>query len=300
MNAEVLSKQRFDVYRAVTDTIVAAIEAGAGEFVMPWHGNGAAIAKPQNAHTRMEYHGINVIALWAQAYERHYTSGYWGTYRQWQEVGAQVIKGEKSSTIVFFKRFEDEAEGNADDPKIRLFARASRVFNADQVTGWIAPEERHPPGTAQVMESVDLFVRATKAKVEYDGTIACYHIPDDYIEMPGIKRFIDTPTSSASQAYASTILHELVHWVGAKHRLNRFGDGLKHEDVATEELVAEIGAAFLCADLGVESVPRPDHAAYVAHWLRLLKNDTRAIFAASRLANQAAMRLHEVVSASEW
>lgn len=174
------------------------------------------------------------------------------------------------------------------------------MFNADQVTGWVSPTERHPPGTAQVMESVDLFVAATKAKVEYAGTIACYHIPDDYIEMPSIKRFIDTPTSSASQAYASTILHELVHWVGAKHRLNRFGDSLKHEDVAAEELVAEIGAAFLCADLGVESMPRPDHAAYVAHWLRLLKNDTRAIFAASRLANQAAMYLHEMVSASEW
>ena len=95
MNTQVLSHQRFDVYRAVTDSIVTAIEVGAGEFAMPWHGQGAAIAKPQNAHTRMEYHGINVLALWAQAHAMGYGSGYWGTYRQWQEVGAQVAKGEK-------------------------------------------------------------------------------------------------------------------------------------------------------------------------------------------------------------
>ena len=299
MNAEVLSKQRFDVYRAVTNTIVSAIEAGAGEFIMPWHGSGAAIAKPQNAHTRMEYHGINVIALWAQAYEKGYRSGYWGTFRQWQEVGAQVEKGQKASTIVFFKRIEEENEDKGDEPATRLFARASRVFNADQVAGWTPPEDRLPPGKAEIMESVDLFVRATRADVKYNGTIACYHIDGDSIEMPSIGRFRDTPTSSASAGFASTILHELIHHSGAKHRLDRFGDRSKKESVAAEELVAEIGAAFLCADLGVSNEPRPDHAAYVSHWLALLKNNSRAIFTASRLANQAAMYLHKVVATNE-
>ncbi|UVO53062.1 ArdC family protein [Sphingomonas sp. SUN039] len=299
MKSDVLSSERFDVYRAVTNTIVAAIEAGAGEFVMPWHGNGVAIAKPQNAHTHMEYHGINVIALWAQAYEQGYRSGYWGTYRQWQEVGAQVAKGERGSTIVFFKRIEEESKAQGDEPSIRLFARASRVFNADQVEGWTPPEERRQPGTGEIMESVALFVQASKADVHI-GTMARYNIPGDYIEMPEIGRFIDTPTSSATQAYGATVLHELVHWAGAKHRLDRFGERLKMEDVAAEELVAEIGAAFLCADLGVSNTPRPDHAAYVGHWLQLLKNDTRAIFTASRLANQAATYLHEIVAAGEW
>lgn len=299
MNPEVLSTGRLDVYRTVTDSIIAAIEAGAGEFVMPWHGHGAAIAKPVNAHTNMEYHGINVIALWAQAYGKGYASGYWATYRQWQEVGAQVGKGEKSSTIVFFKRFEEEG-GEKDEPFIRLFARASRVFNADQVSGWTAPEERLPPGTAQVTESVALFIKATKAEVEWSGKKACYHISDDYIEMPLVTRFVDTPTSTSTQAYGSTLLHELIHWSGAKHRLDRFGDRSQREVVAAEELVAELGAAFLCADLGVSNEPRPDHAAYLTHWLQLLKNDTRAIFTASRLANQAATYLHELVSAAEW
>ena len=106
--------------------------------------------------------------------------------------------------------------------------------------------------------------------------------------------------SSASEGLGATILHELVHWAGAKHRLARFAGPVKKEDIAAEELVAELGAAFLCADLGVSNAPRPDHAAYVAHWLQLLKNDTRAIFTASRLANQAAMYLHELASAGEW
>ena len=300
MNIEVLSHTRFDVYRTVTDSIVASIEAGAGEFVMPWHGNGAAIAKPQNAHTRMEYHGINVLALWAQAHERGYRSGYWGTYRQWQEVGAHVVKGEKGSTIVFFKRIEEEPKAGADESAIRLFARASRVFNADQVEGWTPPEERHPPGDAEITEAVELFVRATKAEVNWIGNMACYHIRSDRIELPDIARFRNTPTSSATHAYGSTILHELVHWSGAKHRLARFEHRLKLEDVAEEELVAEIGAAFLCADLGLANIPRPDHAAYVANWLQVLKNDSRAIFTASRLANQAAMFLHELVSAGDW
>lgn len=299
MNAEVLSKQRFDVYRAVTNSIIAAIEAGAGEFIMPWHGNGVAIAKPQNARTRLEYHGINVIALWAQAYEKGYRSGYWGTFRQWQEVGAQVVKGEKASTIVFFKRIEEESKNKGDEPATRLFARASRVFNADQVAGWTPPEDRIPPGKAEIMDAVATFVTATKAEVKWGGNIACYHIDGDYIEMPDISRFRDTPTSSASEGLASTILHELIHLSGARHRLDRFGDRSKKEDVAAEELVAEIGAAFLCADLGVSNEPRPDHAAYVTHWLQQLKNDARAIFTASRLANQAVAYLHEMVVSNE-
>ena len=300
MNAEVLSHTRFDIYRTVTDSIIAAIEAGAGEFVMPWHGHGAPIAKPQNAHTRMEYHGINVLALWAHAHDRGYQSGYWGTYRQWQEVGAQVIKGEKSSIIVFFKRIEEEAEPEGEKPGIRLFARASRVFNADQVEGWTPPEVRHRPGNAEVMESIAIFIKDTKVDVHWGGSMACYHIADDYIEMPDAGRFRDTPTSTASEGLGATILHEAVHWSGAKHRLARFEGAINKADVAAEELVAELGAAFLCADLGVSNEPRPDHAAYVANWLQLLKNDTRAIFAASRLANQAATYLHELASAGEW
>src|SRR5688572_20290551 len=108
MNAHALSTSRLDVYRAVTDKIIAAIEAGAGTFVMPWHGTG--IAKPQNAVTKLDYHGINVLALWAQAHAAGFGSGHWASYRQWQSVGAQVSKGAKGAIVVFFKRTELEPE----------------------------------------------------------------------------------------------------------------------------------------------------------------------------------------------
>jgi antirestriction protein ArdC len=247
----------------------------------------------------MEYHGINVMALWAQAYLSGYRSGYWASYKQWEAVGAQVMKGQKGSTVVFYKQIEGDADDGEDgEPSIRLVARASRVFNADQVVGWEPPAPPQTNGGADVIDLVEAFVAATKAEIRDNDSMACYHIRDDYIEMPSRSRFIGSPTSSATEARASTILHELVHWSGAKHRLDRgFGDGFTKESRAAEELVAEIGAAFLCADLGVTNEARPDHAAYVANWLTLLKNDSRAIFRASKTANHATMYLHELASA---
>lgn len=300
MNAETPVHARFDVYRAVTDSIITAIENGAGEFVMPWHGSG--IARPQNAHTRMEYHGINVIALWAQSNLSGFASGWWGTYRQWQKVGAQVKQGAKGSTIVFFKRIEDgDEQDERGDPKTRLIARASRVFNADQVAGWEPPRTSLQTGSAETLESVETFVVATKALIRHGGPLACYHIPDDYIDLPDRWRFRGSPTCSATEAYDATLLHELIHWTGARQLLDRgFGGGLSPESLAAEELIAEIGSAYLCADLGVSNEPRPDHAAYVVSWLRLLKSDTRAIFTASRQADRAVTYLHELVAHSDW
>ena len=286
-----------DVYRTITDTIIAAIEQGAGNFVMPWHGSG--IARPQNALTRSDYHGINIIALWAEAYNRGFATGWWGTYRQWQDAGGQVRRGEQASTIVFFKRFEDEHESEQTEGRYRLFARASRVFNADQVDGWEAPSSPYPHGTAAVIPAVVALVEASGAEVRVGRDMACYRILEDCIEVPPISAFIGTPTSSATQAYAATLLHELIHWTGAAHRLDRgFGEGFDKERLATEELVAEIGAAYLCADLGVSNAPRPDHAAYVASWLKLLKSDRRAIFTASRLADRAATFLNELAASN--
>ena len=300
MNAEVPSHSRFDVYRAVTDTIIAAIEAGAGAFTMPWHGPGVDIAKPQNALTQMEYHGINVVTLWAEAHGRGFQSGYWASYKQWQSVGAQVVKGAQGSTIVFYKRLEADDQPDNAESQPRLIARASRVFNADQVAGWVEPSSRYPIGDAEVTETVESFAAATKAQVHRSGTRACYHIRDDYIELPARSRFVGSATSTATEAYSATLLHELIHWSGAAHRLNRdFAAATSKADIAAEELTAEIGAAFLCADLWVSNEPRPDHAAYVSHWLQLLKHDPRTIFTASRLANQAAMYLHELASRNE-
>lgn len=277
---------RLDVYQAITARIVEAIEAGAGEFVMPWHRSGASVGRPTNAATGKAYQGGNVVALWAEGMLSGYGSGHWATYRQWGELGAQVRKGSKGAAIMFFKAAE--AAGEEDEkPGRRLIARASYVFNADQVDGWERAEVPRP-GLAEVLPAVEAFVARTGAHIRHGGDVACYRRFEDIIDMPDRNRFLGSPTSSPTESYYATLLHELIHWTGAAHRLNRtFGARMGDEAYAFEELVAELGAAFLCADLGTANAPQPDHAAYLAGWVRVLKDDARALFRAARLAGEA-------------
>jgi len=291
MQTSVPSNDRFDLYRTVTDKIVAAIEAGAGAFVMPWHVS-AATGRPLNALTGRGYRGVNVVALWAEAVMSGYGTGWWASYRQWERLGAQVRRGEHGTVIVFYNRLDTAPTDELDESdRFRLVARASRVFNLDQVDGW------QPPGCAPVsmveaLAEVEAFVAATQAAVVHGGSRACYRRDYDRIELPARDRFRGSPTSSASEAYNGTLLHELIHWSGAPHRLDRtFGTRFGDNDYAVEELVAELGAAFLCADLGIANEPRPDHAAYLGSWLEVLNDDRRAIFTAAARANDAAAYL---------
>jgi antirestriction protein ArdC len=291
MSTTVPSTVKFDVYRAVTDKIVQAIEVGAGDFVMPWHSHGAPIGRPTNAATKMSYRGVNVVGLWAEAMLSGYGSGVWASFRQWQKLGANVRKGEHGTTIVFYKKLDaGEADESEDDggKGPRLIARASWVFNASQVEGWEAPQpEVSDP--AKILEGAEAFVAATGAKVRYGGDIACYRPREDLIEMPDRGRFVGSATSSPTQSHYATLLHELTHWTGPSHRLDRaFGDRFGDHAYAFEELVAELGAAFLCGDLGIANEPRADHAAYVASWLKVLDHDRRAVFTAAKLASAAA------------
>ena len=282
---------RFNVYEEVTRSIIAAIEAGAGEFVMPWHTDGVATGKPENALTRMEYHGINVLLLWAEGFRAGYPSGYWASYRQWQALGAQVAKGERGTTIVFYKRYEVK-DDNGENGE-RMVARASKVFNASQVAGWVSPATPVTSKPDAPHEATAKFVNATGAVIKYGGDRAYYDIRNDVIQMPDRWRFKGNG-DRAVQAESATLLHELVHWSGAETRLARnFADRHKLSVVAEEELIAELGSAFLCADLGVSNFPRPDHAAYLASWLKALRNEPREIFKAARMANEAANWLHE-------
>jgi antirestriction protein ArdC len=293
------SHHRFDVYTSVTESIIQAIEAGAGTFTMPWHGPAASITKPENAHTRMEYHGVNVVALWAHACLRGFESGFWASYKQWQQSGAQVRRGERGTPIVFFKPLDLEGDVDEEvDPHSgrRLVARTSRVFNADQVTGWQPPVDRAASNPAERLASAEAFIAATCARITQGGTRAFYDVLEDAITVPECDRFKGSATSTPTEAYYATVLHELIHWTGADFRLDRKLRYTSQEELAAEELIAEIGAAFLCADFGVSNSPRPDHAAYVAYWLKLLRHDTRAVFTASRLANIAANYLHELVA----
>jgi antirestriction protein ArdC len=287
------SLKRGDIYARVTSEIIKAIEAGVGEFRMPWHRN-ASRGLPRNAATKNFYHGINTLALWSTSYLRGYTSAYWATYRQWNAIGAIIKKGEKASTIIFFKRREPKGEREEEDEREpRLVIRGSLVFNADQVDGWkqaeVLPEDR-----THRIETVDMFISSLGATVRYGGDVASYSRAFDRIAMPEPRRFMDTETSSATESLYSTLLHEHVHWTGHPKRLNRDLSGrFGTSAYAMEELVAELGAAFLCADLGISVEPRQDHAVYVRTWLHVLKQEKAAIITASSAAMTACRYLSE-------
>jgi len=292
------SLNRGDIYTRVTNEIIKAIEAGVGEFRMPWHRN-AGRGLPRNAATKNFYHGINTLALWSASYLRGYTSPYWATYRQWSTIGANVRKGEKASTIIFFKKREpkDEEEGadeNTSQP--RLVIQGSVVFNADQVDGWKHAETPLVDRTER-MEAVDIFISSLGATVRYGGDVASYSKAFDRINMPESRRFIETETSSATESFYSVLLHEHVHWTGNAKRLNRDLSGrFGTSAYAMEELVAELGAAFLCAELGISVAPRMDHAVYIRTWLVVLRQEKAAIITASSVAMTACRYLSELAS----
>ena len=276
------------IYRNVTDKIIAAIEAGADAFKMPWHTGDASTSMPVNAATDAAYRGINVLSLWVESLEKNYPSGYWASYMQWQDLGAQVRKGERGATIIFYKRLDGGDPEQSLETKGRPFvARASRVFNAAQVEGWTPPLPLPMP-EFEKNNQVEAFVAATGASVRHGFSMAKYRRDLDDIEMPSPGWFIGTNTSTPLQSYCAILLHELTHWSGASHRLDReFGHRFGDKAYAFEELVAELGAAFLCSMLGIANEPRPDHAAYVSSWLEVLGKDSQAIFTAANRAQLA-------------
>ena len=208
-----------DVYTRVTNQIVAAIEHGAADWRMPWYSTGKDSFAPLNAGTQKPYRGVNVLSLWAAAQQHGYPTGYWATYKQWQEMGAQVRKGEKSSLVVFWKfadaESEDDDSPNADETSRRLvLARGYSVFNAAQVDGFVPPEIAGLP-VAERIAYAEQFFAGIGANIQHGGNRAYYRPSTDSIQMPEFEAFID-PVS-----YYSTLGHEMTHLTGAPSRLNR-------------------------------------------------------------------------------
>ena len=231
------------IYQRITDQIIAAIEAGAGNWKMPWHSDGTDITQPINAASGKAYRGVNVIALWATAQASGYSGARWATYKQWQEIGAQVKKGEKSSPVVFWKIFDKETE-ETDEPgennRQRFMARGYSVFNAAQVDGYEAPPAVILPPSVRIKRAEDFFANLG-AKIHHGGNRAYFQTMTDYdyIQMPPFEAFRD------AVAYYATLSHESIHWTGTKNRLDRDMSGrFGSEGYAAEELVAELGAAF--------------------------------------------------------
>lgn len=321
-------KPRLDVHEAITAKIVAAIEAGAGEFQMPWHRPGVAFTLPINALTDKAYRGSNVLSLWIDADEKKFQHQVWATYKQYEELGAQVRKGEKGSLIVKYGEWTPKGGSDAsagagvsaggqperdqdDDGGKRLFAKAAYVFNIDQVDAStelrakLLPSEAPRPDLTQRLDHVDAFIAATGAEFHEGGQRAFYchrglNGDGDFIQMPERTLFTGTATSTPTESYESTRLHELGHWTGAEHRLDRkFGERFGDKAYAFEELVAELSAAYLCAGLEITNTPRADHAQYIANWLDVLKGDNKAIFTAASLATRAVDYLYGLQPKSE-
>jgi antirestriction protein ArdC len=283
------NKAKFDIYQTVTDQIVHALESGlaSGTWQRPWTDGPRSALLPVNVISRKPYRGVNVLCLWATAMEAGYSTNEWATYKQWKQLGAQVRKGERSTTVVFWKFFDASdplpkgAQADEDQPTRRCMARAYHVFNAAQVDGYAQPAGQERPAMER-HQAADQYFEAQGAVVTHGGNVAAYSPTFDRIKMPLAEAF-KTPAD-----YYSTLAHEHTHRTGHESRLAReLSPRFKSDAYAAEELIAELGAAFICAQLGLESTVRDDHSQYIAHWLQVLKGDKYAVFTAARHAQAA-------------
>jgi antirestriction protein ArdC len=293
-----MPERRADIYARITTEIVSAIENGAGEWRMPWNHDGSSIARPRNIASDTGYRGINVLALWVAARRSSYTSGIWGTYQQWSQIGCQVRKGEKATTVVFWKQMRRDDRGDAEsdcadrsdhdehEDRPRFFARGYCVFNASQVDGYAPHDLPHLPESERIARA-DAFFAALNVPIITGADEACYRPDIDTVFMPPFERFIDAAN------YYSCLGHETGHATGAKHRLDRDLTGrFGSAKYAMDEVIVQLTSSFIMADLGIAHKPRAEHATYIASWLEVLKNDPRAIFTAASKAQAAADWMH--------
>ena len=241
------------------------------------------------------YHGINTLILWLEQQAKNFTLNEWGTFKQWKDKGAHVKKGEKSSMIIFYKRVEKK-DSDSEEPEFYNCLKSYRVFNAGQVEGYepITGLESGNFGTVERIEQIEKFVSGTGAVINEDQSEACYNLLTDEISMPSKDIFFECE-QTATENYYAVLLHELTHWTGGSKRLDRDQTGKqKTESYAFEELIAELGSAFLCSQFGIKQQGRDDHAIYLKSWLQALKNDKKFIFKALSQAQKAVDYLNEL------
>ncbi len=292
------TEPRADVYARITDKILAALEGGVRPWVQPWNSRHIAgrVSRPLR-HNGEPYSGINVLLLWSEATARGYSATTWMTFRQAQELGACVRKGETGSMVVYANRItKTETNSSGRDVERDIaFLKAYTVFNVEQIDGLGERYADRRNESAQPVDRIteaDAFFAATGATIHHGGSKAFYAPGPDMIQMPPIETFRDV------ESYYATLAHETIHWAGADHRLDRDLSRYAQDrsERAREELIAELGAVFLAADLRIspEMEPRPDHASYLASWLQVLANDKRFIVWAAAQAQRAVSYLHDL------
>jgi antirestriction protein ArdC len=274
-----------DLYEEVSTRIIAELERGAAPWVKPWSAT-AGMNTPCNAVTNRPYSGCNVVLLW-MARAAGYRVPRFLTYKQALELSGHVRKGERGTKVYFVKQLQVRDRDANDDDAMRVvpLLREYTVFNVDQCENLparvITLPNPKPRNRDERDSSIDEFVACTGASIREGSGEAYYRPSDDYISLPLFEDF-----KTARHFYA-TAFHELGHWTGHKSRLGRdlrtrFGE----RAYAAEELVAELCAAFLCAEFSIDGDMR--HAGYIQSWIGLLKNDCRAFFPACSKAQAAA------------
>lgn len=272
-----LSNGKFDLYQHITDQIVEKLEVGTVPWIKPWQS-----ALDRNLVTGHVYRGINTLLVWCSALDNNYKKPYWLTYKQAKDIGAQVRKGEKGTMICFWKMIEtDKKDKNGDKKQIPLM-RYYRIFNVEQcddvpeklLVKYESKKDNH------TIDDCERFVVATEATIEYGGSKAAYIKTKDLIRIPELTSFDD------SGNFYSTIFHELSHWTGLRERCDRQLSGMfgSHQ-YGVEELIAEMSSAFLCGYFQIQG--ELQHAEYINTWIETIKEDKKAIFKASKLAQQA-------------
>jgi len=291
MKNDANSNSRQDVYSRITSQIVVSLEQGVRPWAKPWNAEHAAgrITQPLRFNGQ-PYSGINILSLWISAAAQGFVAPIWMTFRQAIELNAHVRKGEKGSLVVYANAItrtkHDENTGEDIEREIP-YLKGYTVFNVEQIDGlpdhYYAKVEPKLDPVARI-DRAENFFAACKANVRHGGNRAYYAYELDYVQMPPFECFRD------AESYYSTLAHELTHWTRHSSRLARdfgrkqWGD----EGYAQEELVAELSAAFLCAELELATESREENASYIANWLEVLKNDTRFIFKAAAHAQRAA------------
>lgn len=282
------TKERRDVHAEIANRLADQMAKGAAPWLKPWNSTARFSGMPRNAVSKRAYSGINVLILWIEAAERGFTSSEWLTFKQAKELGGNIKKGAKSVEIVFYKKLsftEINEQTGEEEERNPLLLKTFRVFNLDEVEN--LPDTYQPAPVEPVGDRGELNVAfqeamlKTGANIKHGGNVAAYAPVLDYIKMPDAETFRDAAN------YQAVLCHELVHWSGSERRLARFKDDQPADKIAYafEELVAELGAAFGCAEFGVEGDLR--HAAYLQSWAKHIKDDPKFLFRAASRASKA-------------
>ena len=283
------SRSPRDHYQEVTDRIIAALEAGTPPWRRPWDPDEAGgPAMPRNAATGQRYRGINVLTLGMSMLAFETGDPRWATYKQAEDKGWQVRKGERGTTGYFFKRLElrDDSKPDDDEDAVRRIPllRAFTLFHASQIDDippYVPPTVEEAPWRAP--EAAEIILANSGAVVRFGGDKAFFSPTTDHIQMPPQAAF------ATAEKYCGVLLHEMSHWTGAESRLNRdLRNRFGSHDYSREELRAEISQVMICTELGISDCDFSNNAAYLTSWLEKLRSDRKEIFRAAADAQRIA------------